>query len=261
MRRAPLAGALVIALAAAVSAPAAAGERINPVSGPITVFAASSLTEAFTVIGEKFEDRNPDATITFSFGSSSTLATQIEQGGPVDVFASADFDTMERLFDGGYVDEGGAAGGAFSVFARNRLAIAVAPGNPKHIETLADTVDDGVTLVLCAPEAPCGKYAQEAYENAGLEVPSVPTGASAKDTLAKVELGEADAAVVYVTDVKAAAGDVDVVKIPNRQNVVATYPISPIVENANGVAAKAFILFVTSPAGQKILRKFGFLAP
>lgn len=260
MKRAALALALVVALASAVAVPAAAGERINPVSGPITIFAASSLTDAFTAIGERFENRNPDATLTFNFGSSSTLATQIEQGAPVDVFASADLDTMERLFDGGYAPEGGARGGEFSVLARNRLIIAVAPGNPLGIRTLADTVADDITLVLCAPEVPCGKYAHAAYDKAGVAVPDVPTGASAKDTLAKVELGEADAAVVYVTDVEVAS-DVTGVKIPDRHNVVATYPVSPVVGNPNGVGAKAFILFLLSPPGQKVLRKFGFLAP
>ncbi|MEX0666157.1 MAG: molybdate ABC transporter substrate-binding protein [Acidimicrobiia bacterium] len=252
---------LAVALVAAIATPASAGERIKPVGGPLNVFAASSLTEAFAAIGEKFERKNPDADITFNFSSSSTLATQIEQGAPADVFASADVRTMDRLVAGGQVPEGGGRGGDVPVFARNRLAIAVALGNPKKIKTLADTLDGRVTLVLCAPEVPCGKYAMQAYENAGLTVPQVPTGASAKDTLAKVSLGEADAAVVYVTDVEAASGDVDGVKIPDRDNVNALYPISPIVNSPNERGGKAFIIYVQSKAGQRILRRFGFLEP
>jgi molybdate transport system substrate-binding protein len=147
------------------------------------------------------------------------------------------------------------------VFARNRLAIAVAPGNPKTIKTLGDTLASDVTLVLCAPEAPCGKYALEAYANAELHVPTVPTGANAKDTLAKVTLGEADAAVVYVTDVRSAGDDVDRVTIPAAENVIATYPIAPLASAANGPAAKAFALFVESKVGQRILKRFGFLKP
>jgi molybdate transport system substrate-binding protein len=129
------------------------------------------------------------------------------------------------------------------------------------IKTLADTLDPEVTLVLCVPEAPCGKYALETYANADLPVPSVPTGANAKDTMAKVALGEADAAIVYVTDVKGGKDDVDGVAIPRAQNVEATYPIDVIVGAPNPVGAKAFSVFVQSKAGQKILRRFGFVDP
>lgn len=250
--------AVLVTLAALMSAPvtAAAAGTPDAVEGTVTVLAASSLTEAFTAIGTAFERKYPDVTATFSFNSSSTLATQVEQGAPADVFASADEANMTRLEDAGLVGDGDGA-----VFARNRLAIAVEPGNPKKITTLADTVARGVTLVLCAPEVPCGKFALEAYGNAGIEVPQVATGANVKDTLSKVALGEADAAVVYVTDVKAAKGDVDGVKIPSAQNVVARYPVAPVAGAPNPVAAKAFALFVESKAGQKILRRFGFLAP
>lgn len=249
---------VIVALAALVAAPATATATGTPdaVEGAVTVLGASSLTEAFTAIGKAFERKYPDASVTFSFNSSSTLATQIEQGAPADVFASADEANMTRLEDAGLV-----AAGDGQVFARNRLAIAVEPGNPKKIKTLADTVADDVILVLCAPEVPCGKFALEAYGNAGIDVPQVPTGVNVKDTLAKVALGEADAAIVYVTDVKAAKGDVDGVKILTSQNVVARYPVAPLADAPNPVAAKAFALFVDSKAGQRILRRFGFLAP
>jgi len=252
-----LVGVLVLAIGLALGAPAVASTRRGgKVTGAVTVFAASSLTESFTAIGQKFERKYPGTDVTFSFNSSSTLATQIQQGAPADVFASADIENMHALVKSEDVDTDGSL-----EFARNRLAIAVEPGNPRKITTLADTVKADVTLVLCAPEVPCGKFARQAYENAGVALPEVPTGANVKDTLTKVTLGEADAAVVYVTDVKAAKGDVTGVKIPDRQNVVATYPIAPLTAASNLVAAKAFAQYVDSKAGQKILRRFGFLPP
>jgi molybdate transport system substrate-binding protein len=253
VRRASLGGLLVCAFLAAPAAQAAPSDAI---SGTVTVLAASSLTEALTAMEQPFERKYPDVDLTFSFGSSSTLATQIEQQAPVDVFASADEPNMQRLVDDELVEEGAA-----KVFARNRLAIAVAPGNPQKIKTLADTVAEDITLVLCARDVPCGKYALRAYEQAGINVPPVPTGASTKDTLAKVTLGEADAAVVYVTDVRAAKDDVDGVKIPREDNVIAIYPIAPLVGAPNPAAARAFIRYVDSKAGRKALKRFGFLEP
>lgn len=219
------------------------------------MFAASSLTESFTQIGKAFEKKYNGASVTFNFGSSATLEAQLEQGAPGDVFASADTANVHNLKTAGDVS------GAPVVFAHNRLAIAVEPGNPKHIKTLADTVKSGVLLTLCAPEAPCGKYAAQAYQEAGVTVPQVPTGLTAKDTLSKVSLGEADAAVVYVTDVKAANGDVDGVKIANGDNVIAEYATAAVKDGSNPVTAKAFVEFVTSKPGLKILARFGFLSP
>jgi molybdate transport system substrate-binding protein len=259
MRRAVVAIAVVATLViAAPTGGAATAKKSSGVRGSVTVLAASSLTDAFTAIGKGFERKYPGTHVTLSFSSTATLVTQIQQGAPADVFASADAANMQKLVDGGQVAKGG-----FSVFARNRLEIAVAPGNPKKIKTLADTLKSGVTLVLCAPEVPCGKYALQAYANAGLAPPLVPTGANVKDTLSKVTLGEADAAIVYVTDVKAAKGQVQGVKIRSSVNVVASYPIAPIVGATNPVAAKAFVRFVADRpgSGQRTLRRFGFLAP
>jgi molybdate transport system substrate-binding protein len=162
---------------------------------------------------------------------------------------------MEKLGDADGVD------GTPVTFARNRLVIAVEPGNPKKIETLADTVDADVQLVLCAPAVPCGRYARAAYEKAGVRVPELPTGLTAKDTLSKVALGEADAAVVYATDVKAAKGDVTGVRIPAAANVIAEYPIAVVAATENGVTARAFLRFVRSRSGQATLQKLGFRAP
>jgi molybdate transport system substrate-binding protein len=250
--------ATIVLLAAALTTGAATassgGGQATP-DGDITVSAASSLTEAFEQIREDFQEGYDGTTVTFNFGSSSTLEAQLEQGAPADVFASADTANMQKLAGAGGVR------GRPVVFARNRLQIAVEPGNPKRIKGLADTLAEDVQLVLCAAEVPCGKYAAEAYAKAGLEVPEVPTGLTAKDTLSKVALGEADAAVVYVTDVKAAKGDVRGVAIPDRDNVVARYPIAVVSASENVATAKAFVRYVTSTRGQKTLRSFGFLAP
>lgn len=245
-----LAGVLVV-----FAAPGATAAQTRAPSGELTVAAASSLTEAFGHIGDDFEEEYDDMTVTFNFSSSSTLATQLAEGAPGDVFASADVANMDKLSDTDGVRSKAV------IFAANRLEIAVEPGNPKKIRSLADTVDADVQLVLCAAEVPCGKYALDAYRKAGVEVPPVPTGLTAKDTLSKVALGEADAAVVYVTDVHAARRDVEGVKIPTKQNVLAEYPIAVVASAENPAAAKAFVKFVLSTAGQATLRKFAFLAP
>jgi molybdate transport system substrate-binding protein len=247
---------LVTGASAGVAAPA--GARVAPKAKPtgsITVFAASSLTEAFAQIGKDFQKKFNGTTVTFTFGSSATLETQLEQGAPGDVFASADTVNPDKLKTAGDVS------GSPVVFARNRLEIAVEHGNPKKIKTLADTVKSGVLLTLCAPEVPCGKYALQAYQEAGVTVPQVPTGLTAKDTLSRVTLGEADAAVVYVTDVKAAGGDVTGVKIRKQDNVIAQYPLVVVKGTQNAVTAKAFVKYVTSKAGLATLKKFGFLSP
>jgi len=253
--------ALLLGLVVVGSGPAGAASPTGSFSGEVTVLAASSLTDAFTAMSKRFERKYPDAQVALSFNSSAMLATQIEQGAPADVIATADEETMQRLVSGGQVPPDSFSGTEgetpYQIFARNRLAIAVQPGNPEHIRSLADTLEPGLTVVLCAPEVPCGKLAATAYGKAGLETPTGPTGLNAKDTLAKVELGEADAAIVYVTDVKAAADDVDSVRIPKDENVIARYPIAPIV--GSGAGAKAFIQFVDTGVGRRILRRYGFL--
>jgi molybdate transport system substrate-binding protein len=248
----------IVAAAAltAVAAPAGAQHQVaaKP-SGSITVFGAASLTEAFTQIGTDFQKKNKGTTVAFNFNSSSILETQIEQGAPADTFASADTANMDKAVAANDIAPKPV------IFAKNRLEIAVAPGNPKKIKSLADTVKSGVQLVLCAPEVPCGKYALQAYQEAGVTVPTVPTGTSVKDTLSKVTLGEADAAVVYVTDVKSAKGQVTGVPIPDKHNVIAEYPIATVKATQNATTANAFKSYVLSKAGQATLRKYGFLKP
>lgn len=253
VRRGLAAIAGAVALASAAPALAAASPVARP-QGAITVFAASSLTDAFTKIGNDFERKHKNTEITFNFNASSTLATQIQQGAPADVFASADEANLAKV--------AGDVAGQSKIFARNQLEIAVEPGNPKRIKTLADTVADDVILVLCAPVVPCGKFAAEAYANAEVALPdSVPTGENVKAALSKVQLGEADAAVVYVTDVKAAKGDVTGVAIPSADNVIARYPIAALNSSENADLAKEFVKYVRSMAGQATMARFGFLSP
>jgi molybdate transport system substrate-binding protein len=235
-----------------VAQPAAAGERP---SGEITVFAAASLTEPFEAIANKFEKRYPNVDVKLNFDSSSNLAAQIQQGAPADVFASADEANLQKTIDSGDVTSTPAT------FARNRLQIAVEQGNPKKIKGLADLTDSDLVVVLCADEVPCGRYAAEAFAKAGVTVSPASKEENAKATLSKVSLGEADASVVYVTDVEAEKGRITGVKIPNAQNVIATYPIATVKEIQNKTAAQAWVQFVQSRAGQTTLRKFGFLPP
>jgi molybdate transport system substrate-binding protein len=244
----------VVAGPASATTPESRVSATKP-SGSITVSAASSLTEAFTQLGRQFQKQYKGTTVTFNFGSSATLETQIQQGASADVFASADTTNMDKLSAAGDV------AGKPVVFAHNLLEIAVAKGNPKKIKTLADTLKPGVQLVLCAPTVPCGKFALQAYQLAGLTVPKVPTGQDVKATLSNVTLGSADAAVVYVTDVKAAKGKVGGVVIPTTQNVVATYPLAVVKASGNPATAQAFVQYVASSAGKATLLKFGFRKP
>jgi molybdate transport system substrate-binding protein len=225
------------------------------VAGSITVSAAASLTDAFGAIGDDFTAANPDASVEFNFGSSSTLATQIVEGAPADVFASASTAAMDTVVDGGAND------GDPVVFARNQLEIAVEPGNPLGIESLEDLANPDVTVVLCDPSVPCGQYADQALEEAGVEVTPASREVDVRATLSKVELGEADAAIVYESDVVAADGSVDGVDIPDDENVIATYPIVVIADAGNEDVAEAFLDAVTSDEGQATLEQFGFLKP
>jgi molybdate transport system substrate-binding protein len=234
------------------SQPAVAGGKP---AGEITVFAAASLTESFGAIAKEFEKRYPDVDVRFNFDASSNLAAQIQQGAPADVFASADEANLQKAVDSGDVTARPV------VFAKNRLEIAVEDGNPKKIKGLADLDEPELVVVLCADAVPCGKYAAEAFAKAGVNVNPASKEENAKATLSKVSLGEADASVVYVTDVKAAKGEVSGVTIPDRQNVIATYPIAVVEESDNSATAKAWVRFVQSKGAQKTLRRFGFLSP
>ncbi len=221
----------------------------------VIVFAASSLTAAFTEIGDAFTAANPAMDITFNFGASSDLVAQVVEGAPVDVFASADQTSMTRLIDAG-------TGGSTPVqFATNALEIVVEPGNPLGITNVSDLADRELIVVTCARDVPCGRYAVEMFASAGVEVTPKSLEANVKAVVSKVVLGEADAGVVYVTDVIAAASDATGVPIPSTVNVIATYPIVVTNEAPHAVGAQAFVDFVLSEQAQQILASYGFGGP
>ncbi len=224
------------------------------VSGEVVVFAAASLTDAFDEIAEAFEDATSVA-VVFSFAGSQTLASQINEGAPADVFASANARQMDVVGDAG-----GLAGAPRS-FTSNLLEIAVEPGNPLGIAGLADLSDPALLLVLPAEEVPAGQYAREALEAAGVTVSPVSLEQDVRAALSKVELGEADATIVYASDVVAADGRVTGVEVPPDQNVPASYPIAVLAEASNPTGAEAFVSFVLGEVGQGILADHGFTSP
>jgi molybdate transport system substrate-binding protein len=231
------------------------GSSRPALSGPLNVFAASSLTEAFKTEQTNLDTSNSGLSLTFNFAGSQALVTQIQQGADVDVFASADIKNMKKLEAAGLVETP-------KTFARNQLEIAVAPGNPKHITSLADLEKSGVTLVLADVSVPAGKYARQAFTKAGLPAPKpVSNELDVKSVLSKLTLGEADAVVVYVTDVKAAGNKVEGVAIPDAQNVVAVYPIAVLKASKHAAAAAAFVEAIATGGGQQVLQDKGFLPP
>ena len=223
-------------------------------SGSITVFAASSLTGTFTQLGKQFMSAHPGTTVTFSFGSSGTLSTQITQGAPADVFASASPTTMMTV-----VSAGDAA--SSTNFVKNTMEIAVPPSNPANITQLSDLAKAGVKVVLCVATAPCGATAVKVFANASLTVKPVDLEADAKSTLAKITLGQGDAAVVYVTDVLAAGTTVKAIPIPDAVNATTEYPIAALTHSQNSTLAAAFVAYIESADGQSVLTAAGFAAP
>jgi molybdate transport system substrate-binding protein len=231
----------------------------SKVTGSIKVSDAASLTEVFEKIGQDFTAANPNATVTFNPGSSGTLAMQIQQtnGVGIDTFASADEDNMNKLVAANLID------GTPVVFAKNKLIIVTKPGNPKVIKTLADLATKADIVSLCGLTVPCGKYAAQILQTAGVTIPEtkVTRGVDVKGTLAAVTTGDADAAIVYVTDAKTAGDTVAAVTIPDAQNAIATYPIAALTSSGNQATSQAFIDYVVSSKGQATLKSFGFLPP
>ena len=221
-------------------------------SGTIAVYAAASLKGTFTELARTFETENPGTKVTLSFAGSSDLASQINQGAPADVFASADTANMKKLQDSGLAD------GTPRNFATNTLAIAVPPGNPAGISALKDLARPGVKLVVCAKQVPCGAAAAKVADAAGVALSPVSEENAVTDVLGKVTSGEADAGLVYGTDVKAAGAKVDGIEFPESQGAVNTYPIAGVASGRNKPAAQAFISLVTGAEGQKILASAGF---
>ena len=250
---------MVIALVTFVVSPltvARADTVRSAPSGEILVSAAASLQEGFTELAKEFRRVNPRSRVRFNFGSSTALVNQIQSGAPVAVFASADLASQDRLIQSGNVSS------SRRLFARNTMRIVVKPGNPLKITRVADLVR-AKTVALCGKTAPCGTYAEVILARAGLSLPesSITRGLDAKATLASVAFGDADAAIVYATDVIAAGRSVLGVAIPSAQNVKAVYGISIVRGTRNQSLARAFVDFMMSKSGRAIMARHGFLAP
>ena len=233
----------------------ASSSSSGKLSGQVTVFAAASLKESFTTLGETFEKQHPGTEVTFNFAGSDTLAASITGGAPADVFASASPKTMATVTDAG------ATAGTPATFVRNQLEIATLPGNPEHISSLKDLTDSGLKVVLCDRTVPCGAAARKALDAGGLDLTPVSYEQDVKAALTKVELKEADAAVVYKTDVKAAGGKVTGVDFPESAKAVNDYPITLLKDAPNADAARAFVELVKSAEGQRVLTGAGFRTP
>nr|WP_104164081.1 molybdate ABC transporter substrate-binding protein [Cryobacterium sp. N22] len=223
--------------------------------GDITVYAAASLQATFTDLAASFETDHPGTTVVLNFAGSSALVTQIIEGAPADVFASADTANMTRLTDASLTD------GSPVDFATNVLAIAVPPGNPAGITDLADLAGPDVRLVVCAPEVPCGRAATALAATAGVTLTPVSEESSVTDVLGKVTSGEADAGLVYVTDVAAAGAAVEGIEFAESAGAVNTYPIVPVTGSASADVARAFVDYVTGGTGAAVLGAAGFGAP
>jgi molybdate transport system substrate-binding protein len=241
----------VLGTVVSLTAACGAGDSKNSAE-TLTVLAAASLTNSFTELGKEFEADHPGTAVRFSFAGSSDLVAQIQSGAPADVFASADLTNMAKLGDTA-VDP--------KDFASNTLEIAVPPGNPAGIARLADLAKPGLKLVICAPEVPCGTATQAVARSAGLTLTPVSQEQSVTDVLGKVATGEADAGLVYVTDVKGAGAKVEGITFPEASSAVNVYPISVIEGSKHADLAREFVAFVLSSQGHKVLADAGFGKP
>lgn len=221
----------------------------------LTVFAAASLTSTFTELGKQFEASHPGVKVSFSFAGSSDLVAQIEQGAPADVFASADTKNMDKAVSAEAVE------GDPVDFASNTLEIAVPPDNPAGVTSLKDLAKPGTKVVLCAPEVPCGAAAQKVEQATRLDISPVSEEQAVTDVLTKVESGEADAGLVYVTDVKAAGDKVKGITFPESSSAVNTYPIAALSKSKDPDLARAFVELVIGSEGQSVLADAGFAKP
>lgn len=248
--------------------PASSGSSAaTPIAGEITVFAASSLTEAFNELGERFRAANPSTNVTFNFGASTQLFTQIDQGAQADVFASADQVQMDRAKNAGHID------GPDQVIATNRLVVITPASNPGNVRTLADLARPGLKVVTSQEEVPIGVYTRAIFQRMSqnpqfgadfadrVNANIVSREANVRQIVAKVQLGEADAGVVYKTDVTPqAASQLAMVEVPDEFNTLAAYPIARVTGSPNPRAADSFVAFVLSPEGQATMAKWNFVA-
>ena len=247
--------AAVLVAGAVAAGLAGCGAPAGGAGTTLTVFAAASLKAPFTALAEEFEAAHPGTTVALSFAGSSDLATQISQGAPADVFASADAKNMAKLSNASLVD------GTPRDFATNVLTIAVPPANPASITSFADLARPGAKVVICASQVPCGAATKTLEQETGVALKPVSEESSVTDVLGKVVSAEADAGLVYVTDAKAAGDKVKAIPFPESAQAVNTYPIAAVRTSRNKDLAAAFIAEVTGPEGRKVLRGAGFGTP
>ena len=227
----------------------------SSVAGELLVSAAASLTDAFGEVESAFEEENLDVDVVLNLGSSSALREQILEGAPADVFASANTSNMDQIAQAGELS------GEAEIFVTNSLQIAVPTGNPAGVTGLEDFAREELLIGLCAEDVPCGDFGRQALENAGIS-PSIDTNEPAvRALLTKIEAGELDAGITYVTDVLSTSGTVEGIEIPAEVNVVAEYPIATLAGAPNADAASAWVEFVLSDEGQAILTSYGFTSP
>jgi molybdate transport system substrate-binding protein len=237
------------------TASGSASASSQALTGSITVFAAASLQKTFTALASTFEKEHPGTSVKFSFNGSDTLAAQITQGAPADVFAAANQSTMQT------VEKAGDTTGTPTVFVKNTLEIAVPPGNPKGIKTLSDLTKPGLKVALCAKTVPCGSAAVKALAAAKVSLTPVTYETEVTSALTKVELGEVDAALVYHSDIVGADGKVDGVVFSTASDAVNSYPIDVLKGATNTAVAQAFVAFILSSSSEQVLLKAGFQAP
>lgn len=253
MRFRPFAVVLLVAVLAAACGGATG--TTTAIQGQVLVSAAASLTDAFGELKTAFEAAHPGLEVVLNFGASSTLREQILGGAPVDVFASANTSNMDQVV------KAGAAAGDPQIFIRNRLQIAVPAGNPAAIASLQDFARPELLIGLCAEGVPCGDFARQALQKAGV-TPEIDTNEpDVRALLTKIEAGELDGGITYVTDVASTAGKVEGIDIPDELNVIADYPIAVMALAPNPQAAQEFVAYVLSSQGQAILATYGFAAP
>ncbi|WP_227980665.1 molybdate ABC transporter substrate-binding protein [Nocardia spumae] len=247
--------ALAVSLAGCGSGDPKTTAGSNRISGTVTVFAAASLTETFTKLGHDFEAAHPGTTVVYSFGGSSSLAQQIQQGAPADVFAAAAPATMQQVVDTGDITAHP------ETFVSNRLEIAVPKGNPGKITGLADFGKTEPRIALCATQVPCGAAAEQVFRIAGITPRPDTREQDVKAALTKVALDEVDAALVYRTDVQAAGDKVEGIDFPESAKVINAYPIAPVAEAPNAAAAAAFVDYIRSDEAKRVFAAAGFDTP
>ena len=250
---APAAGILIVGMLSACSGSADGGDATT--DRTLTVYAAASLTSTFEEIAADFEAAHDGVSVELSFAGSSDLVAQIQQGAPADVFASADTANMDKLAADGLL------AGTPASFAANTLMIAVPPGNPADVASLADLAGADLNLVVCAPDVPCGAATERVEQAAGLSFSPVSEEQSVTDVLNKVITGEADAGLVYVTDVRSAGDQVEGIEFPESAGAVNVYPIAALGGSTQPELAQEFVEAVLGPDGQKVLADAGFAAP